>query len=90
MIRTDACVRDDVYYAEGYGINPALPIPIEYAWLVTSAGKVVDPTWSDGAKHAYFGIAFKREPLMGMMESDDGRIGILSQVHRMRTRLAAL
>lgn len=55
-----AISRDDVFYAEGYAIEPGLPIPVQHAWLVDASGEVLDPTWDDTRDHVYFGIAFKR------------------------------
>ncbi|ULJ72584.1 hypothetical protein [Rhizobium gallicum] len=42
-----ALVRDDVTYVEGFALDPALPIPMEHAWLIDAIGQVIDPTWDD-------------------------------------------
>ncbi|WP_276117994.1 hypothetical protein [Pararhizobium qamdonense] len=72
-----ALTNSDLMYAEGYAIEPELPIPIQHAWLVDRSGTVIDPTWRDANHHVYFGIAFKTEFLAEMLEKTDGDCGIL-------------
>lgn len=77
-----ASVREDIFYAEGYAIDPALPIPIEHAWLVDLTGQVVDPTWNGDGAHVYFGVAFKHVSLKQIMAANSGEPGILINWHR--------
>jgi hypothetical protein len=79
-----AAVRDDVFYAEGYALEPDLPIPVQHAWLVDRAGKVIDPTWDDTKDHVYFGIAFNRAFVMSMVEMNSGEAGLLVNLHLLR------
>ncbi|MGO7412953.1 hypothetical protein ACC810_10895 [Rhizobium ruizarguesonis] len=37
-----ALVRHDVTYVEGFALDPALPIPLEHAWLIDDKGQVID------------------------------------------------
>lgn len=55
--------RKDLTYVEGYACSGSLSInmPILHAWLVDSEGRVVDPTWDNDPKSAYFGVPFERE-----------------------------
>ncbi|WP_313198245.1 hypothetical protein [Rhizobium sp.] len=77
-----ASVRNDVNYAEGYVIDPCLPIPIEHAWLVDCAGEVVDPTLENVKEHVYLGVAFAPGCVRQMLEANQGEAGILSNLHR--------
>lgn len=71
--------RNDVFYAEGYGLNlKDAPVPIEHAWVVDVQGNVIDPTWRGAADHAYFGIAFNKEFVSQALVSNGGDAGILS------------
>lgn len=79
-----AAVRDDVYYAEGYALEPDLPIPVHHAWLVDVNGNVIDPTWKDTTNHVYFGIPFKREFLRDLLDRNGGQAGILVNLHLIR------
>lgn len=79
-----ALSRNDLYYAEGYGIDPRFPIPFEHAWLVDSSGSVLDPTWTNAEDHLYFGVAFKRDFLASMFKRSNGVCGLLSNWSLMR------
>jgi hypothetical protein len=54
---TILCCSDspDYFYCEGYATGL---IPMLHAWLVTTDGEVVDPTWPEPGTE-YFGVAFK-------------------------------
>ncbi|NTH63739.1 hypothetical protein G6L33_07705 [Agrobacterium rhizogenes] len=54
-----------------------LPAPFHHAWLVTSAGDVLDPTWHDADDHVYFGIAFDRAFIADMLVINGNEPGIL-------------
>lgn len=79
-----AMQRDDVFYAEGYAVDPAVPIPMQHAWLVDAKGRVIDPTWEDNENHGYFGIAFKREFVMEMLNNNGQECGLLVNPPLMR------
>jgi hypothetical protein len=79
-----AAVRDDVVYAEGYALEPDLPIPVHHAWLIDVDGQVIDPTWKETADHVYFGIPFKQQFLRDLLERNGGRAGILVNLHLLR------
>ncbi|MBV7518960.1 hypothetical protein [Ensifer sp. ENS12] len=79
-----AAVRDDVLYAEGYALEPELPLPVQHAWLVDRHGQVIDPTWKDTRDHAYFGIAFKRDFVRDQLGKNRGNAGILVNLHLLR------
>lgn len=79
-----AAVRDDVLYAEGYALEPELPLPVQHAWLVDRQGNVMDPTWKDTRDHAYFGIAFKQEFVREQLSKNGGNAGILVNLHLLR------
>lgn len=80
-----AVVRTDIYYAEGYAIDPSLPIPIEHAWLVNHAGEVIDPTWYCVGDRVYFGIAFQSVSLRQILAANGSEAGILTNWHRFRS-----
>jgi hypothetical protein len=51
---------DDNYtYCEGFASTKQFGIPFAHAWCIDKQGKVVDPTWKDGA--SYFGIKFSTD-----------------------------
>lgn len=79
-----AAVREDVFYAEGYALEPELPIPVQHAWLVDAAGKVIDPTWEHTRDHVYFGIAFERAFVLDMLEKNGRQAGLLVNLHLLR------
>ncbi|MEN8447140.1 MAG: hypothetical protein ABG776_19245 [Cyanobacteria bacterium J06555_13] len=45
----------ELTYVEGYAIRDVVSLPLPHAWLMTSEGTAVDPTWSDDGV-CYFGI----------------------------------
>ncbi|GLW74676.1 hypothetical protein Kpho02_69740 [Kitasatospora phosalacinea] len=46
-------------YVEGFGaVDAGQVVPIAHGWCASADGTAVDPTWSDGAGVAYFGIPF--------------------------------
>jgi hypothetical protein len=77
-----ACMIDGVFYAEGYAIDPELPIPIQHAWAVDRAGSVIDPTWDHIEGHVYFGITFELPFVRDMLERNNGEAGILVNFHK--------
>jgi hypothetical protein len=79
-----AAVRDDVVYAEGYALEPGLPVPVHHAWLIDADGHVIDPTWKETADHVYFGIPFKQKFLRELLERNGGQAGILVNLHLLR------
>ncbi|MBB4509710.1 MULTISPECIES: hypothetical protein [Rhizobium] len=81
-----ALVRHDVTYVEGFALDPALPIPLEHAWLVDDKGQVIDPTWDDNIGHVYYGVPFERDFVARMMEQSGGECGLLD--HRILHRHA--
>lgn len=72
-----ALVRSDVYYTEGYAIDPMFPLPIQHAWLADGQGNVFDPTWEHAGDHAYFGISFRKEFVKEMLAVNGNQCGIL-------------
>jgi hypothetical protein len=54
--------RPQLRYTEGYAIatidDDFTGIPVQHAWAVDDAGRVMDPTWPDAGRSAYFGIEF--------------------------------
>ena len=54
-----AALRTGMTYCEGYAVAGRVGIPLEHAWLCDAQGRVVDPTWPDGAD--YFGVPFNEE-----------------------------
>ena len=81
--------REDVSYAEGYAIQPGLPFPVQHAWLVDPTGAVIDPTWTGTPNHVYFGIAFRRDFVLSMLNLSSGQPGILVNLHYLRRRHSA-
>ena len=79
-----AIAREDVFYAEGYALEPELPIPIQHAWLVNSEGWVIDPTWKTTKGHMYFGMVFSRRFVTKMLGQTRGEAGILVNLHILR------
>ena len=50
-------LHDNLTYVEGYAIHQTL-FPVRHAWLMTSEGAAVDPTWPNVGL-CYFGIPFQ-------------------------------
>lgn len=48
-------------YVEGYACSGSLAVqlPMHHAWVVDDEGNVIDPTWDDDQRSAYFGVPFK-------------------------------
>jgi hypothetical protein len=61
-------------YVEGYAFSS---IPINHAWLITSDGQVVDPTWEEGS--SYFGISFDWQKLANTLQITKS-YGIINQL----------
>jgi hypothetical protein len=78
--------RDDVWYAEGYAVEPELPLPVPHAWLVNSSGQVIDPTWPDTRDHTYFGVAFETSFLRETLVLNENVAGLLVNLHLIRRR----
>jgi hypothetical protein len=51
--------RPDLRYVEGYAVPGNIGIPLMHAWLVDEDGRVIDPTWADGA--AYYGVIIPKD-----------------------------
>lgn len=49
----------DLRYVEGYAVPGTVAFPMMHAWLIDPEGRVIDPTWEDGA--AYFGVVIPSE-----------------------------
>ncbi|MES0881774.1 hypothetical protein [Roseibium sp. SCP14] len=79
-----ALTHNDLFYSEGYALDPALPLPFQHAWLVDEMGDVVDPTWKDAEQHVYFGIAFKPDFLIEMLKHSENECGLLVNRRLMR------
>lgn len=79
-----AITREDVFYAEGYAIDPEIPIPIQHAWLVDREGAVIDTTWDNAREHIYFGIAFTRSFVSKVLANSGNVPGILVNMHLLR------
>ena len=45
--------RKGLRYCEGYATGV---IPVEHAWCIDAAGRVIDPTWSEDYQPDYFGL----------------------------------
>ncbi|GAB2206291.1 hypothetical protein ROS1_31070 [Roseibium sp. ROS1] len=78
----------DLFYSEGYALDPAFPVPIQHAWLVDESGAVIDPTWKDAEQHVYFGVAFRADFLTEMMKHSEGECGLLVNWRLMRKHFA--
>lgn len=72
-----ALTRDDVFYTEGYAMDPIFPFPIQHAWLADLEGNVFDPTWEDTSDHAYFGISFRKDFVKEMLGRNANECGLL-------------
>lgn len=49
----------DLRYVEGYAVPGTVAFPMMHAWLIDPDGRVIDPTWENGA--AYFGVVIPNE-----------------------------
>lgn len=79
-----AVTREDVFYAEGYAMEPEIPVPIQHAWLVDRAGAVIDTTWDNTKEHVYFGIAFTQSFVSTVLAISGNVPGILVNMHLLR------
>lgn len=61
-------IRDDsLIYVEGYGLILEFGFPFLHAWLTDESGRVIETTLQDPEKHAYFGVSFNTEFVLGQM-----------------------
>lgn len=67
----------NLFYSEGYALDPALPLPFQHAWLVDQIDQVIAPTWQDAEQHVYFGITFKPDFLSEMLKHSENECGLL-------------
>ena len=79
-----ATTREDVFYAEGYAIDPEVPIPIQHPWLFDREGAVIDPTWDNAREHACFGIAFTQSFASEVLANNGSEPDILVNMHLLR------
>lgn len=82
-----AVTRNDIFYVEGYALEPELPFPVQHAWLVDANGQVIDPTYEDTTDHVYFGIPFKRDFVFDILAKNKGQAGLLVNLHLLRRQL---
>ena len=54
-----ACEHDGLTYVEGYAQSAYLATA--HAWVVDAKGRVIDNTWKEPERRAYFGVAFSTE-----------------------------
>lgn len=57
-----------ILYCEGFAVHPVGPYP--HAWLIID-GNVYDPTWPDGYRANYFGIAFEPKFVLDFAERNN-------------------
>lgn len=50
-------------YVEGYAASPDSLIPVAHGWCVNEQDEVVDPTWKDPERTAYYGIEIPEDLL---------------------------
>ncbi|MBO6894285.1 MAG: hypothetical protein JJ866_20245 [Roseibium sp.] len=79
--------HNNLFYSEGYALDPALPVPLQHAWLVDEVGEVIDPTWKDAEQHVYFGITFKPDFLVELLNHTGGESGFLVNWHLLQKHL---
>jgi len=48
-------------YVEGYAVPSTFPLPMSHAWLIDEKGRIIDPTWEDGA--AYYGVVIPNDAM---------------------------
>jgi hypothetical protein len=68
----------DITYVEGYAMSPHGLIPTLHAWAALPDGTVIDPTWRDPDRCAYFGVPIP-EDSMGAMLSASRCYGFFSE-----------
>ena len=75
----------EVYYTEGYAISRVgISVPIQHAWLVDKKGMAIDPTWTDSSEDFYFGITFRTQFVLQMLDQANGMCGLLVNPPLMR------
>ena len=79
-----ALTHRNLFYSEGYALDPAFPLPFQHAWLVDEIGEVIDPTWKDAEQHVYFGITFRPDFLIEMLKHSEDECGLLANQRLMR------
>jgi hypothetical protein len=79
-----AVTRNNIFYVEGYALEPELLIPVQHAWPVDTNGQVIDTTYDDATDHVYFGIAFKRDFVIDMLAKNNRQAGWLVNWHLLR------
>jgi len=73
-------------YCEGLACSEKLGIPVDHAWVIDSAGNVIDATWKDTDKCWYLGVPFSREQLwLGLI--DTGTYGLLHKDWQLNVKL---
>ncbi|MDM9644879.1 hypothetical protein [Rhizobium sp. S163] len=76
---------DELFYCEGYAMEKGgVWLPIQHAWLVDGAGRVIDPTWHDASEHVYFGVSFRTSFVLEMLELAGMEPGLLNSPVLMR------
>ena len=68
-------------YCEGQATTSNLDFPLDHAWVIDRDGKVIDPTWADGAQ--YFGVAFSPLFVIKVLAKTK-HYGILGNLYRLR------
>lgn len=68
-------------YCEGFALPPGSPLPVLHAWCADEAGRALDPTWVDGERCAYFGIALD-EVFVRRRMVETGVFGVLGNLWR--------
>ncbi|MBO0343900.1 hypothetical protein J0X15_01595 [Roseibium sp. CAU 1637] len=79
-----AVTHRNLFYSEGYALDPEFSLPFQHAWLVDEAGEVIDPTWKDAEQHVYFGITFRADFLTEMLKHSEDECGLLANQRLMR------
>ncbi|MGB3541045.1 MAG: hypothetical protein WBA42_23080 [Mesorhizobium sp.] len=75
---------EEIHYAEGYAIDREISVPIQHAWLVDKEGLAIDPTGTDSSAHFYFGITFRTQFVLQMLDHANGTCGLLVNLPLMR------
>lgn len=76
---------DKFFYCEGYAMEKGgVWLPVQHAWLVDGAGRVIDPTWPDASEHVYFGVTFRSSFVLEMLEAAGMEPGLLNSPVLMR------
>jgi hypothetical protein len=59
--------RTTLRYVEGFALGPESPLPVPHAWAATGDDRVVDPTWVDPERSAYYGVVIPLPSLQAMI-----------------------